>query len=646
MSQHCHCNCHEGSQHIHKQTEKSNLYKIVFSSFCFIIALTIQYMDILPMGYSSYIKYLYLLAYLPVAWPVFQSTWDAIKEKEYFSEFLLMSIATLGAFVLGEYPEAVAVMLLYTIGEHLQDRAVDRAKQNITSLVKMQAKNATRINENGGKVVVDPKDIEIGDRVEVKVGQRVPVDGILVRPRSVSFNTSALTGESAYKDFSEGQELLSGMIPVSHPIEISVTRVFENSALSKILKMVSDANEHKAPTELLTRKLAKVYTPIVIIIAVLTFLIPFFFSLFLGSSFVWQDALNSSLILLVIACPCALVLSIPLSYFAAIGTASGLGILFKGGNYIDALANVDKILLDKTGTVTSGVFSIVETKEYSPLFKNLLYQLESVSSHPIAVSIAQYLRDNGVDECCNVRNIIELPGRGIKGEYEGKIIRAGKQEWVKQFLCKKEEDRLPTGDSNTSVWMCLEDQLLGYIKLQDLPRPEAKETIQELKDLGIKEIIMLSGDKDKLVQNISQGLGLSSAFGDLLPQNKLEYIEKIQSDAKYPVVFVGDGINDAPALTIADVGIAMGAQGADVAMESADVVLQAESLRQLPIAIRIARYTKKIIWQNIIFIFSVKVLIILLALLHHANMWEAVFADVGVTLIAVLNTLRIKGSNR
>lgn len=582
----------------------------------------------------------FLAAVAPVGLPVMAEAWEHLMKKEYFSEFMLMTIATIGAFCIGEYPEGVAVMLFYAVGEQLQDSAVDKARDNIRALLDMRPRTAS-VFRKGQYSIVSPEAVETGETIEVKVGEKVPLDGVLQNEVGV-FNTAALTGESLPRSVRQSGEVLAGMIPVNETIRLSVTKLYSQSTLARMLEMVEEAAECKAPTELFMRKVARYYTPAVIGIAFLIPVLPFLYSL-VQPSFIYLFAswLYRSLVFLVISCPCALVVSIPLGYFGGIGAASHKGILFKGGNYLDAITKADTFVFDKTGTLTTGNFRVcrIETAGIYSEAEVLKYiaSAESKSNHPMAKAVVEYAKQQQA-ALYPVGAVTEIAGYGLEAYIGGKQILAGNYR-----LMDKYGIAYPEGlhEMPESLILCACNGIYaGVVVMEDELKDDAVEAIRGLKQQGIRHFEILSGDKTALVQNIAHRLDIRHAYGDLLPADKVARLQKLK-DEKHCVAFVGDGINDAPVLALSDVGIAMGGLGSDIAIETADVIIQDDSLSKLVTAVRIGKYTRRIIWQNIILAFLVKFAILALGTVGVATLWEVVFADSGVALLAIFNAMRI-----
>lgn len=577
----------------------------------------------------------YIVAYLPVALPSFKNAGTALAQKDFFNEFTLMIVATLGAFLIGEYPEAVAVMLFYTIGEMFQNSAVQKARKNIKSLLDVRPDSASVIR-NGSISVVNPESVAIGEFVQVKAGEKIPLDGKMLTAKG-SFNTSALTGESVPRTIREGEPVLAGMVNLNSVIDLRVEKKYEDSSLARVLEMVQEASSRKSKTELFIRRFARIYTPIVFALALAITFIPSF----IVSDYLFSDWLYRALVFLVISCPCALVISIPLSYFGGIGAASHNGILFKGANYLDLIAKVNTVVIDKTGTLTEGVFQVQKIESVYPDKEKMIeyaVALESKSNHPIAKAMLEYHPDI-LPYDFNIENVEEIAGHGMKGLVNGKDVLTGNTKLMKLHKIKYEQkiDDI----KETVVVVAINKEYAGFFVISDKVKKDSWNAISRLKKLGIKTTVMMSGDKKSIVDDLADELNIDFAYGDLLPEDKVYHIEKLKKNSDNIVAFVGDGINDAPALAISDVGIAMGGMGSDAAVEISDVVIQTDHPSKIATAIQIARSTRAIVIQNIVFALGVKSLIMILGAFGIASMWEAVFADVGVSLIAILNSIRI-----
>lgn len=585
----------------------------------------------------------YTLAYLPVGLPVLKEAWESIRAKDVFSEFTLMSIATLGAFYIGEYPEGVAVMLFYSLGELFQAKAVNKARRNISALLDVRPETATLVRKDE-TAVVNPRTVQVGETIEVKAGERVPLDGVMLG-EVAAFNTSALTGESLPRHIRRGEEVLAGMIATDRVVRLEVTKPFEKSALSRILEMVQNAAERKAPAELFIRRFARVYTPIVTGLAVLIVLLPFVYSLLpdVGFVFSFNEWLYRALVFLVISCPCALVVSIPLGYFGGIGAASRLGILFKGGNYLDAITQINTVVFDKTGTLTRGTFDVQSCLPAPGVSEEKLIQLiasaERGSTHPIAKAVAEYAEQRGITTL-PIMDATVIAGRGLQTSLDGERILVGNTRLLSEAGISYPPELQSVAE--TIVACAAGNRYAGCLLLSDTLKEDALRAIDDLKALNINNIQILSGDKQAIVTNFADRLGVAQAYGDLLPDGKVEHIEALRRNADNRIAFVGDGINDAPVLALSHVGIAMGGLGSDAAIETADVVIQTDQPSKVATAIRAGRQTRRIIWQNISLAFGVKLLVLALGAGGLATLWEAVFADVGVALIAIVNAIRIQ----
>lgn len=555
---------------------------------------------------------LFFLAYIIAGWDVIFKAAKNITKGHVFDENFLMSAATIGALCIKEYPEAVMVMILYQIGEYFQHKAVEKSRHSISELMDIRPDYANLCGEK-----VSPREVKVGDIITVNTGEKIPLDGIVTEGHA-SLDTSALTGESVPRTVSTGDSVISGCINLNGVLKIKVTKEFGESTVTKILELVEHASSKKARTEKFITKFAAYYTPAVVILALMIAFIP--------PLFITGNWIERALTFLVISCPCALVISIPLSFFAGIGSASKNGILIKGSNYLELLAKPDTVVFDKTGTLTKGVFKVREIHSDEPDFLKYAAYAESASSHPIAAAI----REAYGQEIPEQNNIEEIAGLGIKAIIDGKEILAGSAKLVKTE---------PINTDGTVVYVSIDGNYCGYIVIADEVKDDSKETIEKLKTLGIKTV-MLTGDSKNTADKVQKKLGVDMAFAELLPEDKVNKLEKIIKTAGGSVIFVGDGINDAPVLTRADVGIAMGGLGSDAAIEAADAVIMDDSPSKLITSIKIARKTMRIVKQNIVFALGVKALFLILGGIGIMTMWGAVFADVGVALLAVLNSLR------
>ena len=605
----------------------------IISFTMLIIGIGLDYFDV--SFFKDWIRIAwYGIAYLPVGFPVVKEGWISIKKGDVFTEFFLMSIATIGAFVIGEYPEGVAVMLFYAVGELFPSAAVNRAKGNIKALLDVRPKEANVFREGDYKSV-SPEVVNIGEKIQIRVGEKIPLDGILLSEKA-SLNTAALTGESKPDSIQKEAKVYAGSINLESVIEVEVTNKFEDSSIARILELVQNATARKSKTELFIRQFARIYTPIVVFLAIGVTFIPYFFV----DDYVFRDWLYRALIFLVISCPCALVISIPLGYFGGLGAASKNGILFKGASFLDAMTKINTLVMDKTGTVTKGVFKIKEVKAIDwkeTEFMQYLMAMEEQSTHPIAKAILEY-KSEGED--FEAQDVSEIAGKGLKGIVNGKTVLVGNKA-----LMTGNNINVPTETESiveSIVLVAIDNQFAGYVVIADELKEDAKETITALHKVGIKNIMMLSGDKDSITQQVAKELNIENAKGGLLPEDKLNEVEILKKNPENKVAFIGDGINDAPVLAASNVGIAMGGLGSDVAIETADVIIQTDQPSKVVRAIKISRSTRKIVWQNIILAFGVKVIVLILGAGGLATMWEAVFADVGVALLAILNAVRLQ----
>ena len=576
----------------------------------------------------------YVVAWLPTGLGVLLEAVEAAREREIFSEFMLMSVASIGAFAIGEYPEAVAVMALYCIGEMLQDHAVSRARGNIKSLIAFRPDHAV-IVRGDHRETVDPAVVKVGDVIEVKPGERVPVDGVLMG-QAAAFDTAALTGESVPRVIEDGDEVLAGMIASDSVVRLKAVRPAGESAVSRIMHLVEEAADRKAPAELFIHRFARVYTPVVVALAALVVALPWLYSVVVPSfTYVFADWLHRALVFLVISCPCALVISIPLSYYAGIGAASRRGILFKGSNYLDAVSRLTTVVFDKTGTLTTGRFAVSQIVGLTDEQLSIVSAIEQDSTHPIAQAVLGYRAPAQV----MVEDMKNITGYGLSAVVDGKSWLVGTTR-----LLEHESVEYPDAlneMAETMVVVAADGRYSGHILLSDVPKEDARQAIDDLHRQGIKTV-MLSGDRQTLVDQVARDLSIDEAHGDLLPQDKVNQIERLTMAGKGDsVAFVGDGINDAPVLAMSDVGMAMGAMGSDMAIETADVVIQTDQPSRVADAVTLGKRTRRIVMQNITFAIAVKVLVMLLGVLGVANLWEAVFADVGVALLCVFNSLRL-----
>lgn len=576
----------------------------------------------------------YLAAYLPVGWPVLKEAVEAIRKGEFFTEFFLMSLATIGAFTIGEYPEGVAVMLFYAVGELFQTAAVRRAKGNIKALLD-QRPDEVSVWENNEAKTVKAESVGIGAVIRLKPGEKLALDGELLS-ETASFNTAALTGESKPDTKTKGEAVLAGMINLNTVSQVRVTTAYTDSKLSKILELVQNATAQKAPTELFIRKFAKIYTPVVVLLAALLVVVPYF----VVADYSFRDWLYRALIFLVISCPCALVISIPLGYFGGIGAGSRNGILFKGSNFLDIMAGVKNVVMDKTGTLTEGVFEVQEVNIQPgfdpPETLRWVNALESNSTHPVASAIRRHVGEP--DSGISFQNVEEVAGHGLRADLGGKEVLVGNFKLLEKYGVPYPADL--AGVPYTVIAMAKDGRFAGHLTIADQIKEDAGAAVRQLHRLGVKTT-MLSGDKSAVVKMVAGALGIDDAYGDLLPEDKVNKVKDIKARNE-SVAFVGDGVNDAPVVALSDAGIAMGGLGSDATIETADIVIQDDRPSKIPMAIGIGQATKRIVWQNIGLAFGVKAIVLALGAGGLATMWEAVFADVGVALLAILNAVRVQ----
>ena len=613
-----------------KNNEKLNLLKIIAGVIVFIFA----FYEEIAGRENKYSLLIFLVAYLLVGSDVLYKALRNITKGRIFDENFLMSVATIGAIAIGEPSEAVGVMLFYKIGEYLQELAVGKSRKSISELMQIRPDMANLKLGNTIKVV-NPEDVNIGDYIIVKPGEKVPLDGVVIEGSSM-MDTSALTGESVLRTVKKGDNLLSGFINKNALLTVQVTKDFSESTASKILDMVENASSKKSNTENFISVFSRYYTPIVVGLALLIAILPPIFMQ--GATF--SEWIHRGLIFLVVSCPCALVLSIPLSYFSGIGVASKQGVLIKGSNYLEALRYVDTVVFDKTGTLTEGVFDVVKVKPIN-ISEDELIKFASIaevnSNHPIAKSILNYY--NKEIDLNKMEEYEEIAAHGIRVKYENNIILAGNEKLMASNNIKIEKST----DVGTVVYIAINNEFKGYIVIADKIKTDSEEAIRLIKEQGIKETVMLTGDNKEVANSVAKKLKLDKVFSNLLPNEKVEKIEELYKNRteKEKIAFVGDGINDAPVLARVDVGIAMGGLGSDAAIEAADVVIMTDEPSKIAQGIKISKKTYKIVWQNIIFALGIKIIVMILGATGLASMWEAVFADVGVALIAVLNAMRI-----
>ena len=613
-----------------KDNSKKDLFKIIAGVLVFIFAF---YQEATGIE-SRYSLIVFMVSYILVGGDVLYKALRNIKTGRIFDENFLMTVATVGAISIGEPSEAVGVMLFYKIGEYLQELAVGKSRKSISDLMQIRP-DVANLKVGNSLKVVDPEEVEIGDYIVVKPGEKVPLDGLVVEGNSM-VDTSALTGESVLRTVNKGDELLSGFINKNALLTVQVTKDFSESTVSKILDMVENASSKKSKTENFISVFSRYYTPIVVTLAALLAILP---PVFIKGA-LFSEWIHRGLIFLVVSCPCALVLSIPLSYFSGIGVASKHGILIKGSNYLEALRYVDTVVFDKTGTLTEGVFDVVKVKSVD-VSEDELMKFASIaeanSNHPIAKSILKYY-DKQID-LNKIEEYEEIAAHGIKAKYENSTVLAGNEKLMKTNNIKIERST----EIGTIVYVAVNNKFVGYIVIADKIKEDSKDAIKKIKEQGIKKTVMLTGDNKDVADSVAKRLKLDKVFSNLLPNEKVEKIEELylSRSEKEKIAFVGDGINDAPVLARVDVGIAMGGLGSDAAIEAADIVIMTDEPSKIAQGIKISKKTYKIVWQNIIFALAVKLIVLILGAAGMASMWEAVFADVGVALIAVLNAMRI-----
>lgn len=613
--------------------DKEKINKEINLVFLDVIGIIVFLMAYFIPGIKFNLKIgMYIVSYALIGFDIFKKAIKHLFRKDMFDENLLMTIATIGALCIGEYIEGVAVLLLYKIGEYLQDKAVDTSKEKIKSAIDIRAKYANVI-KNGKVEKVDPETLKIGDIVVVKNGEKIPTDGVISKGNT-RLDTSSLTGESIPKDVAENDEVLSGMINLGEVIEIKVTKAFEDSTASKILDLIENARESKSKTENFITKFSKIYTPTVIVIAIL---IAMSFPSILGIGF--ADSLNRALIFLVVSCPCALVISVPLGFFVGMGSCSKKGILIKGSNYLDALSSVDTVAFDKTGTLTKGVFKITKINNKSDMSDDEILEYlalcESYSNHYIAKSIlASYGKEIDKER---IKEHSEIAGHGIKAVIDGKEVLVGNKSLMDNQNIKVDvEDTV-----GTVIYIAIDKKYSGNVVLSDELKDNVLELSNNLKRIcGIKNTVLLTGDKENVAKKVAEKIKFNNVYGELLPQDKVEIVEKLKQGTKKKVAFVGDGINDSPVLACADVGISMG-NGSDIAIDTSDIVLMTDEPHKLVECIKISKKTKSVVIQNIVFALSIKVIVLVLSAIGISTMWEAIFADVGVSLLAIFNSIRI-----
>ena len=607
---------------------KKDLIKIIIALILFLIAIIINFNNELINNT------IFVISYIIVGIEIIKKAIKNIFRGKVFDENFLMTVATIGAFAIGEFPEAVAVMLFYQVGELFQSYAVDKSRKSISSLMDIRPDYANA-QRNGKIEKIAPKEVKIGETIVVKPGEKVPLDGIILEGKS-SLDTKALTGESLPKDVAEGEEILSGTINLTGVIKIEVTKKYGESTVSKILDLVENASSKKSKSENFITKFAKYYTPIVVIIAVVLAIVP----PIIIKDTTFSDWIYRALSFLVVSCPCALVISIPLSFFGGIGGASKIGILIKGSNYLEQLANTEIVVFDKTGTLTKGVFEVQKVESIGITKEELLKltaYAENYSNHPISLSVKKAYNKE-IDEK-QIINTQELPGLGIEAKIEEKDVLVGNEKLMKE----KQINYTKCNDIGTILYVAINKKYSGYILIADKIKDDSIKTIQNLKKNNVKHTVMLTGDRKNVGESVAKQLGIDKVYTELLPNGKVEKVQELlkEKTSKGKLAFVGDGINDAPVLAISDIGIAMGGLGSDSAIESADIVLMTDEPSKIVDAIRLSRRTMKIVKENIIFAIFIKILVLILSAIGLSTMWEAVFADVGVSVIAIINALRV-----
>jgi Cd2+/Zn2+-exporting ATPase len=613
--------------------QKKTLIRIIVSFVIFVPLFVLEHLGVFDKLPNEWILGgIYLVPYIIIGYDIIIKAARNISHGQVFDENFLMMIATFGAFGVKEFEEAVAVMLFYQVGELFQGYAVGKSRQSISEMMDICPEYAN-IEENGELKQVDPDDVEIGSIIVIKPGEKVPLDGVIIEGNSM-LDTAALTGESVPRSAKAGDEIVSGCVNGSGTLKVKTTKAFEDSTVAKILELVENASSKKARVENFITRFAKYYTPVVTIAAVIIAIIP---SIITGN---WGDWITRACIFLVISCPCALVISVPLGFFSGIGSASRIGVLVKGSNFLEAVAEVTTIVMDKTGTLTKGEFKVSEIVP-SGISEERLLEIaaygESFSTHPIAASIKE-VYDNKIDTD-RIKDVKEISGHGVELLFDGKEALVGNGKLLKSHNISYEEHK----SGGTVVYVAYDNTFVGAIVISDTIKDGAKEAVADMKKVGVKNVVMLTGDRQKAAEEVAKELGIDTVYSELLPSDKVQKVEELLASktGKEKVAFVGDGINDAPVLTRADVGIAMGSMGSDAAIEAADIVLMDDDVRKIASTVKIARKTLGVVKQNIVFALGVKFIVLILGALGVANMWEAVFADVGVSVIAILNSMRV-----
>lgn len=628
------CQTQTHHEHSHEHSSKHSFIKeitIATISFMFLMSgIFLEHFDVEFLNIYSIKLLWYGIPLILVGLPVFLEAFKLLLQKDFFNELTLMSLAVIGAWIIGAYSEGLGVMVFYTIGEIVQSIAVSKSRNHIKALLDVRP-DIAHLVQGDHIETIEPQQVKINDIIECYTGEKIPLDGILLTEKAF-FNTVALTGESVPRDIKQSEEVLAGMVVSDKTVRIQVTKIYNDSTLANILKMVEEATENKSPTEQFIRKFARYYTPAVFLLAVLLVTVPF---LILGNNYDFHTWFYRSLVFLVISCPCALIISIPLGYFGGIGLSSKNGILFKGSNYLEALAHLKTLVTDKTGTMTHGVFSIQEIyAEDTEQLLVYLASLEKESTHPIAKAIIEYTKKHNINSL-KLTDVTDIAGMGIVGYHQNKQLLAGNIKLMNKFNVS-----IDTNLSNhvdTLVFVACDQKLLGYVIVADAIKEDSIEAVNTLHHLGIK-IVMLSGDKQSIVDSVAQKIHIDEAYGELLPDGKAAHVQQILQQKNGVTAFVGDGINDAPVLALSDIGIAMGGLGSDLAIETADMIIQTDEPSKISTAIMISKMTRSVVFQNIFLAIGIKIVVLIMGANGLASMWEAIFADVGVSLMATLNS--------
>lgn len=612
------------------KSQKRELFRIFLSGALLLLLGGLMIGNVLPVAWYIRLPF-FLVPYFLVGLGVWRKAILNLAHGQLLDENFLMCIATVGALVLGEYPEAVFVMLFYKVGELFESIAVGKTRRSIASLMDIRPDEA-RVERNGGEEVIDPDDVQVGDVIVVRPGEKIPLDGVVIEGKS-ELNTLSLTGESAPREVCEGDEVISGCVNISGLLRLRVTKPFGESTVSKILELVENSALVKSKAENAVTKFAHWYTPAVVAVALLLAVVP---SVLTGE---WQRWLQTALIFLVVSCPCALVISVPLSYFGGLGCASRHGVLVKGANWLEALSATDTVVFDKTGTLTEGSFTVTSLHPVRGVEKGELLRLcaaaEQNSNHPIALSLQRACADGNIGDLPHAA-VEELPGRGVRAEIDGRLVLAGNHALLEEEGISYTVPQ----EVGSVVYVAADGAFLGSIVISDTIKADAAQAIERFRASGVRRTVMLTGDREESAKAVAEQLTIDEYHAGLLPADKVTRVEELLKDKRGTLVFVGDGVNDAPVLARADVGIAMGALGSDAAIEAADVVLMDDQPAKIADAIRISRFTRRIVWQNIVFALGIKALFLVLSVFDLTNMWAATFADVGVAVIAILNAMR------